>query len=130
MRISYIAGLWSVLAGVALLAAGCGQSGQPDGTAENARSAPDAGDGEQTSAAAEQGGHNLDGWWCTEHGVPEGECARCDSTLIAQFKADGDWCDEHDRPVSQCFICNPARFDGFAKRYEAKFGKQPPKPTE
>jgi hypothetical protein len=38
--------------------------------------------------------------------------------------------EEHDRPESQCFTCNPELFDKFAARYEAKFGEQPPKPTE
>jgi hypothetical protein len=70
------------------------------------------------------------GWWCVEHGVPEEECARCDATLAAGFKEKGDWCDEHNRPESQCFLCSAKRFDKFAARYEAKFGKQPPKPTE
>ena len=75
--------------------------------------------------AAEDGG-----WWCAEHGVPEAECALCDSSLVAKFKADGDWCKEHNRPESQCFLCSPARFDKFAARYEAKFGKKPPRPEE
>ncbi len=74
--------------------------------------------------------HSHGGWWCTEHGVPEGECARCDSSLVASFKEKGDWCDEHDRPESQCFICSPARFDKFAARYEAKTGHKPPAPEE
>ena len=38
--------------------------------------------------------------------------------------------DEHDRPDSQCFECHPENFEKFAARYEAKFGEQPPKPTE
>jgi hypothetical protein len=50
--------------------------------------------------------------------------------LVAKFKEAGDWCKEHNRPESQCFLCNPARFDQFAARYEAKFGAKPPKPTE
>ena len=70
------------------------------------------------------------GWWCVEHGVPEGECALCDTSLVADFKAKGDWCDEHHRPESQCFKCDPERFTRFAARYEAKYGEQPPEPTE
>lgn len=70
------------------------------------------------------------GWWCAEHGVPEGECARCDSSLVAGFKSKGDWCKEHDRPESQCFLCDPKRFEKFASRYEAKLGTKPPKPVE
>lgn len=70
------------------------------------------------------------GWWCVEHGVPEEECALCQTKLVAEFKEKGDWCDEHDRPDSQCFTCHPENFEKFAARYEAKFGEQPPKPTE
>ena len=70
------------------------------------------------------------GWWCNEHGVPEEECALCDTSLVADFKAKGDWCDEHNRPDSQCFVCHPDNFNKFAARYEAKFGEQPPQPTE
>ena len=74
--------------------------------------------------------HSHGGWWCTEHGVPEGECALCDKTLVSKFKDAGDWCDEHDRPESQCFICSPARFDKFAATYQAKTGRTPPQPEE
>ncbi len=74
--------------------------------------------------------HDHGGWWCAEHGVPEAECALCDPTLIAAFKAQDDWCDEHNRPNSQCFECSPQLFQNFAARYEAKFGEQPPKPTQ
>ena len=76
----------------------------------------------------EGGAH--DGWWCVEHGVPEGECSRCDSTLVAGFKEKGDWCKEHDLPESQCFKCNPKRAEPFIARYEAKYGEKPPEPTE
>ena len=74
--------------------------------------------------------HSHDGWWCVEHGIPEEECALCDTSLVSAFKESGDWCDEHARPESQCFICSPSRFDKFAAQYEAKTGRQPPKPTE
>lgn len=47
------------------------------------------------------------GKWCSEHGVPESVCTRCNSRLIAEFKAANDWCDEHGLPESQCTICNP-----------------------
>ncbi len=70
------------------------------------------------------------GWWCVEHGVPEEECALCDTSLVAKFKEDGDWCKEHERPESQCFICGPKRFEKFAALYEAKTGHKPPQPTE
>ena len=71
-----------------------------------------------------------DGWWCPEHGVPEGECTRCDASLITGFKEKGDWCEKHDRPDSQCFVCHPENEAKFAERYEAKYGEKPPKPTE
>lgn len=45
--------------------------------------------------------------WCDEHGVPESQCTRCDSSLAAAFKATGDWCEEHGLPESQCLKCNP-----------------------
>lgn len=79
---------------------------------------------------AEHEGGDHSGWWCKEHGVPEEECALCDTTLVADFQAKGDWCDEHHRPESQCFVCDPGRFASFAARYEAKFGQQPPQPTD
>jgi len=81
----------------------------------------------ETSADA---GHDLDGWWCSEHGVPEEECSMCSSKAAEKFKAKGDWCKEHDRAESQCFICHPELEAKFAARYEAKFGKKPPKPSE
>jgi hypothetical protein len=68
------------------------------------------------------------GWWCNEHGVPEEICARCNSKLVADFKAKGDWCKKHNRPESQCFICHPEKEAEFAAQYEAKYGKKPPKP--
>lgn len=45
--------------------------------------------------------------WCGEHQVPESLCTRCNSSLIAAFKATNDWCEEHTLPESQCLICNP-----------------------
>ena len=38
-------------------------------------------------------GHSHDGWWCDEHGVPEGVCTQCNASLVADFKAKGDWCE-------------------------------------
>jgi cobalt-zinc-cadmium efflux system membrane fusion protein len=77
---------------------------------------------------AAEAGHKHDGWWCDEHGVPEEVCARCNTKLVADFKAKGDWCQDHDRPDSQCFVCHPEKEAEFAAQYEAKYGKQPPKP--
>ena len=74
-------------------------------------------------------GDDHSGWWCNEHGVPEGICAQCDSKLAADMKKKGDWCEEHNRPDSQCFICHPELKAKFAAQYEAKYGKKPPEPT-
>lgn len=73
-------------------------------------------------------GHDHSAWWCTEHGVPEEECGQCNPKLAAEFQKKGDWCAEHDRPDSQCFVCHPELEARFAARYEAKYGKKPPKP--
>ncbi len=72
--------------------------------------------------------HGHDGWWCTEHGVPEEVCGLCDAKLAAQFQKDGDWCREHDRPDSQCFVCHPEYAQRFAALYTAKTGEPPPQP--
>lgn len=45
--------------------------------------------------------------WCSEHGVPESMCTRCDKSLIPAFKATGDWDEKHGLPKSQCKKCNP-----------------------
>lgn len=84
----------------------------------------------QNEAHDDHDEHDHSGWWCAEHGVPEGECTRCDSTLTAAFKEKGDWCDEHDLPESQCFKCSPKRAEKFIARYEAKYGEKPPAATE
>jgi cobalt-zinc-cadmium efflux system membrane fusion protein len=73
--------------------------------------------------------HSHEGWWCSEHGVPEEICALCSTKIAADFKAKGDWCEEHDRPDSQCFLCHPEKEGEFAALYVAKFGEQPPKPA-
>ena len=109
------------------LTSGCGQSGQTPPQAEKHADAPDDHDhGEH--AATEKGVDKHSGWWCNEHGVPEGVCGQCDSKLAAEFQKKGDWCKEHDRPDSQCFKCHPELAAKFAAQYEAKYGKQPPTP--
>ncbi len=75
----------------------------------------------------EKGGHDHSGWWCGEHGIPEAECSFCDDSVRMALKKKGDWCKEHDRPDSQCFLCHPEKLDEYAAKYEAKFGKKPPK---
>lgn len=70
--------------------------------------------------------HKHDGWWCTEHGIPEHDCAQCNAKVAAEYKKKGDWCKEHDRPESQCFICHPELKAKFAAQYRTKYGKEPP----
>ncbi len=103
------------LIAVFVLAAFAMQAGCTKPAAENNKPATDA-----------QVGTKHDGWWCVEHGVPEGECALCSATVAADFKKKKDWCKEHDRPESQCFICHPELEQKFAARYEAKYGSKPP----
>jgi cobalt-zinc-cadmium efflux system membrane fusion protein len=98
---------------------GCNQAGDATATAT-------AEDGH----GGETAGHDHSGWWCPEHGIPEEVCTRCNSTLIAQFKEKGDWCEEHDRPDSNCFHCHPELEAKFAARYTAKYGEEPPTPTD
>ena len=45
---------------------------------------------------------------CTEHGVPEAVCTKCNPKLVPAFQAKGDWCAEHGFPESVCPICHPA----------------------
>ena len=104
---------------------GCGAKSEPVVSQQPA----DAHAGHE-HAGEEQAADAHGGWWCIEHGVPEGECALCDTSLIAGFKSQGDWCDEHQRPETHCFVCNPENLNKFAARYEAKFGEKPPQPTE
>jgi hypothetical protein len=103
-----------------MLFAGCGQA---------AKVSPDKAK-TTTVSEKDEAGHSHEGWWCSEHGVPEGECGLCNSKLAAAFQKKGDWCQEHDRPDSQCFKCHPELEAKFAAQYEAKYGKAPPKPTE
>jgi cobalt-zinc-cadmium efflux system membrane fusion protein len=107
VRISYVSAV------AITLLAGCGTSSEQPAVGE-------------ASAATAGGEHS--GWWCAEHGVPEELCALCDAKIAADFKAKGDWCREHDRPDSQCFVCHPDIEARFAARYEAKYGKKPPRP--
>lgn len=44
---------------------------------------------------------------CSEHGVVEAVCTKCNPMLIPIFQAKGDWCVEHEFPESFCPICHP-----------------------
>ncbi|HEY1065508.1 MAG TPA: hypothetical protein VGE52_05345, partial [Pirellulales bacterium] len=63
---------FEILAVVLLLAvfSGCGQPAAPPAAVP------------QTNV----GEHHHSGWWCAEHGVPEEICARCSSTVAADFQ--------------------------------------------
>jgi len=99
----------------AVFAVGCGQSNHvPESKADK----------KATLIAEKKGDH--EGWWCSEHGLPEGECSQCDAKVAAEFKAKGDWCAEHERAKSQCFKCDPKLKDKYAAIYRAKEGKEPP----
>ena len=100
---------------------GCGQG-------QNPTPQPPVQTAEAEHSHAGGHGHEHGEWWCAEHGVPEGICAQCNSKVAAEFQKKGDWCKDHERPDSQCFICHPEKFADFAAKYEAKYGKQPPKP--
>jgi hypothetical protein len=69
-------------------------------------------------------------WWCDEHGLPEAECSMCNSKVAAEHKKAGDWCEKHDRAKSQCFLCDPSLKEKYATIYRAKYGQEPPEPTE
>ena len=99
---------------------GCNSESKPS-AAGTAHGTPTADKTAETAA-------KHDGWWCVEHGIPEGICAQCSPKVAAEFKAKKDWSKEHDRPESQCFICHPELEATFAAQYEAKYGKKPPKP--
>ena len=80
----------SLLACLAFTICGCGDAAAPvadnDTTTElDEHAGHDHGPGEHEEVA----GHDHSGWWCPEHGVPEEECALCDTTLVASYKADG-----------------------------------------
>ena len=108
-RLASILGL--SLAAATGLSLGCGQTDKP----VQAKATP-----------SETKKDNDHGWWCREHGMPESECALCNADLAAKLKEKGDWCEKHDRSQSQCFVCTPKLKEDAAKKYRAKFGKEPP----
>ncbi len=127
--------LWTacgLLAALMFAANGCGEStpapkqvAQTDKHEDHKDGEHHEGDGHDHSKDGKKD-HDHSGWWCGEHGVPEGECSMCNSKVAAAFKAKGDWCDEHDRAKSQCFKCDPKLQEKFAAQYRAKEGKDPP----
>src|SRR5262249_61462164 len=85
--------------------------------------------GGRTAPAAGKKGHDHGEWWCAEHGIPEHECLMCLHSE-ADLKKKGDWCTEHQFAKSQCFKCDPSLKEKYAAKYRAKYGKEPPEPTE
>ncbi len=104
--------IFSMLAMTALFAGGCGQQ---------------AADRGEPADVTDVSHDDHSGWWCAEHGVPEEVCSMCSAKAAKECKAKGDWCEEHNRAESQCFQCDPSLAEKFAKLYQAKFGKEPPK---
>jgi hypothetical protein len=97
-----------LLAGVALLGAGCGK---------------EEGKGGQGPAAQTKKVHDHSAWWCDEHGIPEHLCKMCKTEL----KTKDDVTCEHDLVKSQCFRCNPEKREYYAQMYRARYaGKDPP----
>lgn len=117
----------TLLACVGLLAAGCGKDERNGKQAGQKNVGPRE---EQASGKEAKGKH--EGWWCTEHGVPENLCSLCMSEAEAKttYKDKGDWCKVHDRAQSQCFKCDPKLYAKYEAMYMAKFNEKPPRPPE
>ncbi len=125
------AGVLLSLAAFVVFLSGCGQT---DNKSCQVKEKDTKGKPSQV-AQANQGDKQADtktghDWWCDEHGVPEAECSMCSAKVAAEFKKKGDWCEKHDRAKSQCFICDPKLKDKYAAVYRAKYGKEPPEPTD
>ena len=126
MRVAMVVGSLAVV-GMVVGMIGCGSGG--DKPAEVASADGVSHEGESAEAEADsEDAHG--GWWCAEHGVPEEDCSVCSEAAAKRYREKGDWCEEHNRAESQCFQCDPKRAEKFAKLYEAKYGKKPPKPTD
>ncbi|MBI2894370.1 MAG: efflux RND transporter periplasmic adaptor subunit [Deltaproteobacteria bacterium] len=51
----------------------------------------------------------VEGAFCSEHGVLEALCTKCNPALIPVFRAKGDFCEEHGLPLSICPVHHPER---------------------
>lgn len=94
--------LHSILVVTLVLLAGCGDKHSSDDGHDHA-----AEKGAQHGQSGAVPGSYQD--WCMEHAVPESKCTRCDTSLVAAFKATKDWCAEHGLPESHCVQCDPSR---------------------
>ncbi|MBY0524424.1 MAG: hypothetical protein K2R98_13545 [Gemmataceae bacterium] len=119
------------LVAAAILVAGCTKSEDKTGKAKNTTDKDKGGlvDNKDKKDPKDKDTKH-DGWWCDEHGIPEGECSKCSSKVAKAFKDKGDWCKEHKIAMSQCFICNPKQREVYAQKYRDKFGKEPPEPED
>jgi len=107
--------VFALVAGFALLAAGCKDTGK-DGK-------------EQAQKKAEP--KEDEDWWCKEHGVPEEVCTLCDVKLRAKIQArPQEWCALHKRAKNICFKCDPKLQEKWAQAYRDKYNKEPPEITE
>ena len=82
-----------------------------------------------TTGEAKKTGPKHEGWWCTEHGIPEHECLMCLHSED-ELKAKKDWCETHGYAKSQCFGCDPKLKERYAAQYKAKYGKDAPEPDD
>jgi len=86
--------------------------------------------GKESGAKAQTEDSKHSGWWCDEHGVKESECSMCSAKVAKAFQDKKDWCEKHSRVKSQCFICDPSLREKYAAQYKAKYGKEPPEPSD
>lgn len=124
-----MAKLWTSVALVAglFVVAGCGDKPAENVGGDKKGKEVTKADGKGAKAEKEGDGH---GWWCDDHGVVEEECSVCQSKVFKKLKPD-EICPKHtDRAKAQCFICNPDLRAKSAAVYKAKYGKEPPEPTE
>lgn len=126
----------AILAAVTVWLAGCNQGttdseGEPSDATDTSHEDHEGHEGHDHGEDGQHAhGPTHGGWWCYEHGIPEEECSMCSADFADKCKAKGDWCEEHNRADSQCFICHPELQGKFAALYQAKYGEEPPKPTD
>jgi len=85
-----------ILAGILLAGSGCARA-----PAEGERARTGAATAPSNAPVADAEG------MCSEHGVLEAVCPKCNPALATVFQAKGDWCAEHGFPESFCPICHP-----------------------
>lgn len=108
--------IYTVVAALAILGSGCGETGRSEAPASvaSASAAP--------VVPLVKVNKPVD--WCREHGVPESQCTRCNKDLIPEFQKKGDWCAKHGLPETQCIQCDPKRAETL-KALQPKEGTAP-----